>query len=151
MAHKFIGRILRELGCLEDQDILVVLAEQGRSRERFGRCARRLGLISDDQLAFALGLQSFDGGPVPPLRQIELEDRALACVEPDVARRCEVLPLFTYRDTLIVAVADPFENAYLQQLLPELRAFVGFVVVDRAELQAVIARQYPRCQLCGSR
>jgi len=142
MLRTFLGRILRQLGCLEDQDILLVLAAQRRLRVRFGDCARELGLVSDDQLSFALGIQCFDDQKAPPLEEMAIEPAVLARIGESVARRCEVLPLMVYNDTLIVAVADPFDNRYLQSLPPEARSHVGFVVVHREELLNAIQEQY---------
>ena len=144
MPTSFIGRILCQLGCLQEADVLLVLAEQRRGRVRFGECARRLGLITDDQLSLALGVQSLNDQLIGSLEQVETDPAVLTQIAEDVARRCEVMPLFVHNDTLILALADPFENPYLQSLPAAARAFVGFIVVQRDQVRKAIDAAYGR-------
>ena len=52
-----IGQLARQQGYLCNVEVDQILADQKQSGERFGTVARRLGLLSDDQLAHLLALQ----------------------------------------------------------------------------------------------
>ena len=144
MVHTFIGRILCQIGCLQDADVLLVLAEQRRLRVRFGQCAREIGLLSADQLSLALGVQSCGDQIIASLEDVPIDTAVLTRITESVARRCEVMPLFTHNDTLILAVADPFDNPYLQSLSSEASAAVGFIIVHREQLLEAIDAHYGR-------
>ena len=71
-----------------------------------------MGLLSADQLSLALGVQSCGDQIIASLEDVPIDEAVLTRIAESVARRCEVMPLFTHNDTLILAVATPPPPAF---------------------------------------
>ena len=55
--HHPLGEVLRELGKLTERDIGRIVLRQRETKEKFGEAAQSLGLVSREDIAFALARQ----------------------------------------------------------------------------------------------
>ncbi len=121
MAIRRLGQILVDLGFVSDEQLEMLVEEQGQNPgQRLGKIAEDMGLISDDQLVQALaeqfGLQTVDlEGVVPP-------DDARQAITEAMAQLYRVIPLHLGDGVLTIATADP-QNLSMQD---ELRRFLGY-------------------------
>jgi len=141
MALRRIGQILVDLGYVSDDQLELIVDEQGqRPGQMLGQVAMDMGLVNDDQLVQALGEQM-------SLRTVALGDltigpEVLAKVAEPMAQMYRIVPIEFEDDTLTVAMCDP-QNLAVQD---ELRTFLGFnirvVVSTEPAMLAALDRYY---------
>lgn len=108
-----LGEILIEQGLLGEDEMRIVLREQARNHQRFGKVCQDMGLVSNRQIVEALSRQyrmpiihAFEGGQ--------------ALIDEATARKLRVLPTFENRQ-LVFAIDDPTRievTETLKRLLP---------------------------------
>jgi len=141
MALRRIGQILVDLDYISDEQLELLVEEQGqRPGQLLGQVAMDMGLIDDDQLAQALGEQM-------SLRTVAVGDltikpEVLAMVAEPMAQMYRVIPTEFDGSTLTVAMCDP-QNLGTQD---ELRTFLGHnisvVVATEPAMLAALDRYY---------
>jgi len=100
-----LGDILLEKGLISQERIEEAIKLQGKLGQRMGRIMIDRGWISEQALLTALSEQlslSF-----VHLRPGLYDPQAVELLEPEVARRLKVLPLFKVRGILCLATSDP--------------------------------------------
>jgi len=123
MAIRRLGQIMVEMGFITPEQVESVLREQERHRgELFGRLAVQLHLITDEQLAQALGKQL--RMQVVNLAEIKLNQEVLGQVTEPMAQLYRVIPIDFRDNTLTVATCDPQKLS----VVDELRSFLGYNV-----------------------
>ena len=139
-----LGDILVETGVITDDQLQAALAWRQVSgvHERLGDTIRRLGYITEVDLARALGTQLHL--PVENLDLVEVDPQAAGLLPVGVAEESGVLPLRFEDDTLVVAMADPTDIV----LTDEVRMRTGHrrlrvVVATHSALVAACTRLHP--------
>jgi hypothetical protein len=130
-----LGEILLEQGFINAQDLGGALAAQaGQRGRRLGELLIDLGLVSHKMVGIALALQH--GVPFLSLAGRTLDPELSDVVPAALARRLHLVPLARGADRLRVAVADPGDRAFAD----ELRAATGLDVEPVVALPQEIAR-----------
>lgn len=119
MQKKPIGQLLKEKGCLREEQIEFALKEQKATGERVGEVLTRLGIVTEFEMAQVLAEQS--GLPFWDPRGVVPEPQALLKIPTGFARERTVLPYKLDDGVLHVAVGDPSDRT----LQDGLASFVG--------------------------
>jgi hypothetical protein len=121
-----LGEMLVRDGRLTEEQLVQVLAHQGKGGGRFGTVLVELGLIDLDALTVYLGLEL--GIPIATGAMLERAKRsAVRLLSPEQAFRHKCVPLIVQDRQLIAAVEDPhaFDN------LDALTRLTGYRVIPR--------------------
>ncbi len=130
MAIRRIGQIMIDLGFIDQQQLEMLLAEQEKRRgELLGRIAVSTHLITEEQLAQALGKQMHM--PVVSLAKLTIPPEVLTIITEPMAQLYRVIPIDHKDNTLTVAMCDPQKLS----VLDELRTFLG------KNIKAVVATE----------
>ncbi len=107
-----LGAILFKSQIISEQDIVAALKEQQLSRCRFGEALLRLGIVTQEDIDWALANQL----NIPYVRlKKELIDRsATELVSADLARQFNLIPVLRSGDELSVALADPLNRTAIE-------------------------------------
>jgi type II secretory ATPase GspE/PulE/Tfp pilus assembly ATPase PilB-like protein len=135
-----LGQVLVDMRVLSERELEAALAEQRATGGRIGEVLVRRGLDAEP-VARALAGQLRLEYAEPPLR---LDDRALAIVGPEFARRHGVLPLAADERVLRVAISDPLDAAPLDALRFRVGRRVEPVVATRRAIEAAFASRTAR-------
>ncbi len=140
MQKKPIGQLLKEKGCLRDEQIEFALKEQKATGERVGEVLTRLGIVTEFEMAQVLAEQS--GFPFWDPRGGVPEPKALLKIPAGFARERTVLPYKLDDGVLHVAIGDPSDRT----LQDGLASFVGsrfkISVGPSAEIKKIGERHY---------
>ena len=130
MAIRRLGQIFVDLGFITDNQLDILLEEQKRRPgELIGKVAEGLSLVTDDQLAQALGEQM--NMQVISLADTVVPPNILSYVTEAMAQLYRIIPVAFKDNTLTVAMCDPQKLS----ILDELRTFLGY------EIRAVVATE----------
>lgn len=110
---KLIGQLLMDSGVLAPAALQDALEEQERSGRRLGEVLVRKGVVDETDVAKALAAQLSVKFVAPPFRP---QAKALAKVQPRLARAKGVLPLSLAGRRLKVAMADPLDGNAVDEL-----------------------------------
>jgi hypothetical protein len=122
-ARPQLGALLLDKGLITHQQLDEALAARAAG-ELLGETLVRLGFIFEDELARVLAEQS--GVPFVNLDTIPVDPTAAAVLPRRVGESLPALPIrFTPEGSLVVAVADPTDEA----LLPELQSAIRCPIV----------------------
>jgi len=141
MALRRIGQILVDLGYLSDEQLELLVDEQGqRPGQLLGQVAMDMGLIDDDKLAQALAEQM--SLRAVALGDLHIEPKVLEMVTEPMAQMYRIVPIEFDGDAITVAMCDP-QNLGIQD---ELRTFLGYqikvVVATEPDILAALDRYY---------
>jgi type IV pilus assembly protein PilB len=142
MAMKRLAQVLVELKMLKPEQAKAVLEEQKRNRkdELMGKIALDMNLLMEEQLVEALGVQM--NMPTISLQGVQLPQKVLDKITPQMAQMYRIVPLKFDEDTLTIAMADP-QNLAVRD---ELRTLLGFnirgVVASERDVLAAIEKYY---------
>lgn len=107
-----LGAVLSHAKIISDTDIAAALAEQQRSGCRFGEALVALGIVTQEDIDWALSNQL--GIPYIRLKQEMIDPEALTLLPAAFCRANRLIPLIRAGDELAVAIADPLDKQALQ-------------------------------------
>lgn len=141
MAIRRIGQILVDMGFINDDQLEMLLEEQGRQPgEKLGKVAEELGLVTDEQVAQALAEQM--NMQVISLEEFELDDATKKQISETMAQMYNVIPVRREDDVLTIATCEP-QNLVIQD---DLRTFLGLdikvLVATPREITAALEKHY---------
>jgi type IV pilus assembly protein PilB len=130
VAIRRIGQVMVDLGFItQEQRDMLLQQQKKKPGELLGKMALKANLVTDEQLAQALGEQM--RMPVVNLSEIQIAPEVLANLTEPMAQLYRVIPIHLKDDTLTVAMCDPQKLS----ILDELRSFLGY------EIRAVVASE----------
>ncbi len=144
--HRKIGDILVSAGLISPEQLTEALATQKKTGALLGEILVGEGVVSEHSICEALHSQL--GLPVVNLEDIEVDDRALALVREDLAKRYHALPLrlegqVPGRATeLVVAMSDPLNSEATDDLRFHSGYFIKPVLAPASEIAEAITRYY---------
>jgi type IV pilus assembly protein PilB len=121
--RKAIGEILFDMGLITAEQQKIVLDEQGKTGEKFGKILLKKGFLTEQQLMetleFTLGI------PQVQLSKMDIDPEAVKLLPPQIIRLYQVLPISKRRNILTVAMVDPLN----QQAIDDVRLATNMDVV----------------------
>jgi len=141
MAMKRLGKILIDLGLVDENQLASMLEEQSnRGGEMLGKVGLSLGFFTDEQLGEALAEQW--GTTFVTLYDRPLVPVVLKLISEPMAQLYRIIPLELSGNRLTVASAEPQKI----QIADELRTFLGYdihiCVATEPEIQKAIEKSY---------
>ena len=109
-----IGAILFQSRIISEQELTEALEEQKTSGGRVGEALIRLGVVTQEDIDWALSHQL--DIPYVRLKKDRIDARAVALVPAELARRYRLFPLFLSGNELSVAMADPLDKEAIEEL-----------------------------------
>lgn len=107
-----LGAVLSHAQIISNSDIAAALAEQQRSGCRFGEALVSLGIVTQEDIDWALSNQL--GIPYIRLKQEMIDPDALDLLPAVFCRANRLIPLIRAGDELAIAIADPLDKQALQ-------------------------------------
>ena len=104
-----LGTILSSYNIISDLDITAALEEQGRSGARFGEALINLGIVTQEDIDWALSTQL--SLPYIRLKSDMIDPEALQLVPAATARKFNLIPLIKAGNELSIAISDPLNKA----------------------------------------
>lgn len=104
-----LGTILSACNIINDNDIAAALEEQGRSGARFGEALIALGIVTQEDIDWALSNQL--DLPYIRLKADMIDPDAVRLVPAAMARKFNLIPLIKAGGELSIAISDPLNNA----------------------------------------
>ena len=104
-----LGTILAACNIINENDIIAALAEQGRSGARFGEALITLGIVTQEDIDWALSNQL--DLPYIRLKADMIDPVAVRLVPAAMARKFNLIPLIKAGNELSIAVSDPLNKA----------------------------------------
>jgi len=144
--HRKIGDILVAAGLISDIQLVDALEIQKKSGALLGEVLVEQGYVSEQAICQALHSQL--GLPVVSLEDIEVDDRVLALVREDLAKKYTALPLRLEGVTpgrtteLLVAMSDPLNSEATDDLRFHSGFFIKPVLAPASEIAEAITRYY---------
>lgn len=135
-----LGEILQRRGLVTAQQLAQAAEEQRRSGCRLGEALVRLGFVGETDLARALAEQA--GIAFVGDSQLQVDEGVARRLPEVVARQYEVLPVAESDEAITVALVDPLNIFFLDELSYALGKRIQPVVVTRGALHRAIRRVY---------
>ncbi len=109
-----IGYILCKSNIISEENIRAALDEQRSSGSRFGESLIRLGIVTQEDIDWALSNQL--DIPYVRLKKDTVDAAAVSLVPAKMARQYNLIPLIRVGDELNVAMADPLNRAAVEEV-----------------------------------
>src|SRR5438128_1374257 len=144
--HRKIGDILVSAGLISALQLEEALVTQKKTGALLGEILVGDGLVSEQAICEALHSQL--GLPVVNLEDVEVDERALALVREELAKRYHALPIrlegqVPGRATeLVVAMSDPLNSEATDDLRFHSGYFIKPVLAPASEIAEAITRYY---------
>lgn len=136
-----IGEILVEQGFVSAEELREALDLQARQRDRkLGEIMVDMGFASHKMIAIALSIQY--NLPFISLTSQWIDPRLRELVPSEMALRWQLLPMGLEEGVLTVAVADPSEGDYKEELRARTGLAVSEVVATPQDLTRALATYY---------
>ena len=109
-------------------------------RCHFGDACIQLGLLKEEEVLIALGIQLYV--PVVNLKHITASDEALEIIKKEQAKEMKIMPLFVIGDTLTVATSDPMDIGLIDRLKKMSRKEVQVVLASEQMIEEAHSSNY---------
>jgi type II secretory ATPase GspE/PulE/Tfp pilus assembly ATPase PilB-like protein len=103
-----LGSILLRSQIITEQELQSALEEQKTSGVRIGEALIKLGVVTQEDIDWALSNQL--NIPYVRLKKENIGREAVTCVPAELARRYNLMPLFLSGEELSIAIADPLNK-----------------------------------------
>ena len=139
-GNERLGDILVRDGLISKEQLASALTEQKTSGHRLGYVLVKLGLVQELEVTKVLAKQY--RMPAVDLSRFEVDPKIIKLVPPDLAVKQTVLPLKREGRTLTVAMADPTNQALIDDLKFITRYDLFPVIAGEYTLRTLIEKHY---------
>jgi type IV pilus assembly protein PilB len=139
-GNERLGDILVRDGLISKEQLASALTEQKTSGHRLGYVLVKLGLVQELEVTKVLAKQY--RMPAVDLTRFEVDPKIIKLVPPDLAVKQTVLPLKREGRTLTVAMADPTNQALIDDLKFITRYDLFPVIAGEYTLRSLIEKHY---------
>jgi len=135
-----IGRILQDMGVLDERDIEEILDQQARTGQKFGSIAMQWGLATPEQIWQAWAVQLSAETREGDLDELGTDSAALFRVSSDLVVSYRIWPLRIWGDNLVIATAPDCPESIVKELASRLNLNVHRCIVPGWQLDDYIRR-----------
>jgi type IV pilus assembly protein PilB len=135
---KDLGEILVDEGLITEEQLAMALGEQQRRGRSLGRVLIDLGLVKEPDLVAALAMKI--GLEFVDLSDYPVDPSAAALVPEQVARRYRALPIGYDNGRLVVAMSDPANVFALDDIRTITRMDIKPVVATASDIEGAIRK-----------
>jgi len=140
-----LGDILAASQIITPDDISAALDEQKRTGTRFGEALVNLGIVTQEDIDWALSNQL--DIPYIRLKQDMIDPAATSMIPASMARRFNCIPLIRAGGELNIALADPLNRAAVEAIEHQTGCSVNISVALLREIRDMINAFYGSAQL----
>ena len=140
MKDDRIGQRLVRAGLLSEDQLEFAIAEKGRSDERLGSVMRRLNLVTEDALTQVLAEAA--GIDYLSLRQESIDPKVIDTIPEAYARQKKIFPVAVDDGSITVAMADPLDVSTVDAVGRMTARFVKVVSSSQFDILSSIDRYY---------
>ena len=138
--NRSLGQILISENMLSPGQVEEVVDYKTTHRCHFGDACIQLGLLKEEEVLIALGIQLYI--PVVDLKHITASDEALEIIKKDQAKDMKIMPLFVIGDTLTVATSDPMDIGLIDRLKKMSRKEIQVILSSAHMIQEAHSNNY---------
>jgi CheY-like chemotaxis protein len=138
---KNLGDILVEAEIISRKTLEKALVRQKAGNQRLGAVLEEMGVITEEELADALGAQ-FNFKTVKNIVDSSFSQELLDLLPSDFAMKKLVFPLKQKDSMLAVAITDPFDMETMEMLARITGLQIIPVIAPRREIRDAISRHY---------
>lgn len=133
-----LGNIFVKEGIISSKELEAALESQGKSKEQvyLGELLMTRGLINEDDLNWALAQEL--GIPYVDLSALEFDPKIVQMLEGDFVRKNFLVPIYRFRQRLIVAMRNPLDHEALETLRFQTNLGIEPVVAAASEIARLI-------------
>ncbi len=135
-----LGAVLYNSRIINDADIAAALAEQQRSGRRFGEVLVSLGIVSQEDINWALSNQLEI--PYVRLKREMIDAEALNLLPAHLCRTHQLIPLIRAGDELAIAIADPLNKEAITAATEASGCPINLSIALGDEIEAMIDLLY---------
>jgi type II secretory ATPase GspE/PulE/Tfp pilus assembly ATPase PilB-like protein len=135
-----LGGILSSCNIITDNDITAALEEQGRSGARFGEALISLGIVTQEDIDWALSNQL--DLPYIRLKADMIDPEAVRLVPAATARKFNLIPLIKAGGELSIAISDPLNKVAIAAVAQMCGCQVNVSVALIREIREMIETFY---------
>jgi len=135
-----LGGILSACNIINEGDITAALEEQGRSGARFGEALITLGIVTQEDIDWALSNQL--DLPYIRLKVDMIDPDAIRLVPAEIARKFNLIPLIKAGGELSIAISDPLNSAAIAAVEQQTGCQVNISVALIREIREMIEACY---------
>ena len=140
MADDRLGRRLIRAGLISEDQLAFALGEQARTEERLGQVMRRMNLISDETLTEVLAEAA--GIEYVHLRSQSIDPTVIDAIPETFARQNKLFPVSTDDGSITVAMADPLDVGTVDNIGRMTARFVKVVSSNEFDILTTIDQYY---------
>jgi type IV pilus assembly protein PilB len=148
MKVERIGDRLVSAGLISSDQLEFALKEQKRTGDRLGNILRQLNLITEDDLAKALADAA--GIEHVSVRNMSIDPDVVSVLPEAVARKFKVFPIAVENSSVTVAMADPLDVATIDRVQQQTRRYVKVVSSTEFDILTTIDKYYGAIREVGS-
>ena len=140
MKKASMGAILSACNIIDENDIAAAMEEQKRSGVRFGEALINLGIVTQEDIDWALSNQL----DIPYIRlKVDMIDPdAVRLVKAATARKFNLIPLIKAGNELSIAISDPLNREAIEAIEQQTGCQVNISVALVREIREMIAACY---------
>lgn len=146
-ARKRFGEMLIEEDRIKENDLQRALGEQKKYGRKLGQVLFRMGLLSEQVIAEALGRQL--GIPVAKLDEYDVPRDLIGLIPKNIARNCNVIPIERHYNWIRIAMTDPLDIEAMDEVAHFLRLEVLPSVATESDINRALERYYGIGSLIG--
>ena len=135
-----MGAILSACNIITEDDIIAALEEQGRSGARFGEALISLGIVTQEDIDWALSNQL--DLPYIRLKVDMIDPDAVRLVPAATARKFNLIPLIKAGNELSIAISDPLNKAAIAAVEQQTGCQINISVALIREIREMIDACY---------
>jgi type II secretory ATPase GspE/PulE/Tfp pilus assembly ATPase PilB-like protein len=141
-----LGHILSSSQIITESDIASALEEQKRSGNRFGEALVSLGIVTQEDIDWALSNQL--DLPYIRLKKEMIDPEATTLVPAEMARAYNLIPLICAGGELSIAIADPLNRAAIEAVERQTGLVVNLSVALIREIREMLVWYGPASHAC---
>lgn len=135
-----LGSILAASRIITESDVTAALEEQARTGCRLGEALVNLGIVSQEDVDWALSNQL--DIPYIRLKRELIDPEATSLISAEIARKFVCIPLFLSGNELNIAIADPLNRSAIEYLELNTGLRVSISVAVASEILEMIEACY---------
>jgi type II secretory ATPase GspE/PulE/Tfp pilus assembly ATPase PilB-like protein len=135
-----MGAILSACNIIDEDDITAAMEEQRRSGVRFGEALINLGIVTQEDIDWALSNQL--DLPYIRLKVDMIDPDAVRLVQAATARKFNLIPLIKAGNELSIAISDPLNREAIEAIEQQTGCQVNISVALVREIREMIAACY---------
>ncbi len=143
ISIEFLDRLahnLNEEGLVTQENIRIAKEKAQQANKPLYKALVKLGYISEEKITTFMGNKL--GIPFVNIRNYTIDSEMLDLVPEKVARRYKILPLFKIEKILTVAISDPLDINFLDDIAAVTGCKVEPVIASPGSVQAAIEQWY---------